>query len=220
MSAHLTTLDGGTEKDGQDRPNQRHIAAEVDGTIASSNAVRYPATRAEDLRCRMDRKLDRSRAGLQPAAETTREVGWYSPMQRWMRQAQAKSMAGRLRAAVASHRTPPISTTNRRCWAVFLKTAGDPEHPVSAGVRRRSLSRPDDELAAARDTVWSITLWFARSSARKADHRLAGQRLSVAGRRAGNTRGGFLERAGAGARLRALDMRTTLVDLDITLDSA
>lgn len=100
----------------------------------------------------------------EPAAETTRG-SWLVLADATVDapgKAQAKSMADdfvqQWRSPMRRVHTADIHDESA-VLAAFAETAGDPEHPpvgVVVFVGGAS-SRLDDELAAARDTVWSIT---------------------------------------------------------------
>lgn len=166
----------------------------------------------------------------EPAAETTRG-SWLVLADATVDapgKAQAKSMADdfvqQWRSPMRRVHTADIHDESA-VLAAFAETAGDPEHPpvgVVVFVGGAS-SRLDDELAAARDTVWSITTvvravvgtWHGRSP------RLwlvTGGGLSVADDEPGTPAAASLKGLVRVLAFEHPDMRTTLVDLDITQD--
>lgn len=206
-------------KDGQDRPNQRrrpHSGRSGRHLSASCRTpCGTPATRAEDLRCRMDRKPDRSRAGS--GASCRDDAGKLAGTRRCnggcARQGPGQVDGRRLRAAVAladaagAHRRYPrrIGGAGRIC-----RNGRRSRAPAGwrGGVRRRCLESTGRRAGGgARHGVVDHHGGSCgrRHVARPITAAMAGHRGRTfrCRRRAGNTRGGFLERAGAGARLRA-----------------
>nr|WP_183078261.1 phthiocerol type I polyketide synthase PpsD [Mycobacterium tuberculosis] len=232
--AHLTNLDGGTGKMGRIVliNDAGHIAAEVDGIY-----LRRVERRAVPLPLEQkifDAEWTESPIAAvpapEPAAETTRG-SWLVLADATVDapgKAQAKSMADdfvqQWRSPMRRVHTADIHDESA-VLAAFAETAGDPEHPpvgVVVFVGGAS-SRLDDELAAARDTVWSITTvvravvgtWHGRSP------RLwlvTGGGLSVADDEPGTPAAASLKGLVRVLAFEHPDMRTTLVDLDITQD--
>lgn len=181
--AHLTNLDGGTGKMGRIVliNDAGHIAAEVDGIY-----LRRVERRAVPLPLEQkifDAEWTESPIAAvpapEPAAETTREVGWYSPMQRWMRQARPRPSRWPTTSCSSGARrcggcTPPISTTNRRCWPHLQKRQAIPSTRRLAWWCSSAVPRVDWTTSWRRRATrcGRSPRWFVRSSARgTADHR-------------------------------------------------
>ena len=224
--AHLTNLDGGAGKLGRIVliDDSGSVAAEVDGIYLRRVERRaVPLPLAQKI---FDAEWIESPITAEPVSEAAR--GSWLVLTDATLDGPAKSMADEF---VERWRSPMrrVHTANlddeSAMLAAFAETAGDPDHPpvgvvVFVGGASTGL---DDGLVAAREAVWSISTvvravvgtWHGRSP-----------RLWLV------TRGGLSVRddepgAPATAALKGLvrvlayehpDLRTTLVDLDVTQD--
>jgi phthiocerol/phenolphthiocerol synthesis type-I polyketide synthase D len=231
--AHLTNLDGGAGKLGKIVliDDAGYVAAEVDGIYlrrVERRSVPLPlAQKIFDAEW-TERPIAAEPEPSAPDTEKATASGSWLVLTDATLDAPAKAMADEF---VARWRSPMRRLHNANLddesavLAAFAETAGDPEHPpvgvvVFVGGASTGL---DDGLLAARDSVWSISTvvravvgtWHGRSP------RLwlvTGGGLSVHDDEQGSPATAALKGLVRVLAFENPDLRTTLLDLDVTRD--